>query len=535
MSRLLSSWFRFVSMVLVIVGIAICSTSAQDISDIDMFGDTAQPDTPPADDPLNLDDFGGPDLGADVPPDGTQPQQKTYEEALQEGIALAERGQLAEAIRIFGNILNPQMGGNPNYAPASLELGKVHAELGEYELARQEFEQAAGTGAPFPGVVGEATVELGKVYMEQRLYTDAIESFELAVRNDPFDANALFLRGQAHIRSASSFGVGPGVGELIESAIESLDRAIELEEDNAEAYRERAQAHVYLRKFDKAVEDADKALSLDSESPETIARRAFTYLSRGANERNRYDADLEAAIADLQIALDAFNDYLAIEGDKVKEEFEDADPNLVRPDQVLASKAEVEITIGNELGDDRGFAHYQQAIEDANRLIEFDPDAAVAFYQRGVAQRILGDLRAAIESWDKALELSPRTPEFHLRRGIAWYYLGENRLARRDFEAAEAMFDGRGLFWSGVTYAKEGDFQEAVRLYTAALRLAPDFKPAYNNRGLAFMQLGKYERAARDFAELVRRDPQDRVSLQRRDEALQRQKAAPAAASRYYP
>jgi tetratricopeptide (TPR) repeat protein len=146
----------------------------------------------------------------------------------------------------------------------------------------------------------------------------------------------------------------------------------------------------------------------------------------------------------------------------------------------------------------------------------------------------LGELRAAVDSWDKALELE-RRPDYYLRRGIAWYYLGENQLARRDFEVAEALFDGRGLFWAGVTYAKEGDYHNAVRLYTAALRLAPEFKPAYNNRGLAYMQLGDYARAARDFDELVRRDPQDTVSLQRRDDARRRDQAQPPAPSKYYP
>jgi tetratricopeptide (TPR) repeat protein len=533
--------YRLVAFAFVALGIVISSTAVAqepDLGDLDMFGDTPDAQTPATeDDPLNLDDFGGLQPGAETDTGELQPEQKTYEQALQEGIELAANGNLAEAVGTFNALLNPQAGGNPRFAPAALELAKAYVELGELQLATQYFGQAINDGAPFPGVVAEANIELGTVLLEQGLNADAVESFSQAVQTDPFDAFALFMRGKALIRSATSFAAGPGALEQVEQAIDSLDRAIGLDDGNTEAYRERSRAYSITQQWDKAIADSDQSLQLDPESPETIARRGYTYLYRGANERNRPDADTSAAIADLQVAVEAFDDYLMIEGGKKKEDFEDADPETVRPDEILSAKADAQIVIGNELGREQGSTFYRQSMADARQLIEYDPDSANGYYQLGIAQRLLGDLRAAIESWDDAVERSPGNPEFFLRRGIAWYYLGENRLARRDFEAAEPAFDGRALFWSGVTYAKEGDFNRAVRLYTAALRLAPNFKPAYNNRGLAYMRLGEYARAEREFDELVRLDPDDTVSVERRDQARQRNETAldSGSPSAYYP
>ena len=97
-------------------------------------------------------------------------------------------------------------------------------------------------------------------------------------------------------------------------------------------------------------------------------------------------------------------------------------------------------------------------------------------------------------------------------------------MARQDFEIAVAATAGggdpRAAFWIGATYAEEGDWYQAVRYYTDALRMNPEYKPAYNNRGLAYLQLGLYGRAARDFNHLVRRDRDDNVARKRRDTAI---------------
>ena len=73
----------------------------------------------------------------------------------------------------------------------------------------------------------------------------------------------------------------------------------------------------------------------------------------------------------------------------------------------------------------------------------------------------------------------------------------------------------------GEALMQQGDFVEAERLYTRALRENPFYFPAYNNRGLVSMRLGLFRQAYKDFDLLVRRDPRDHVARERRQVAQQ--------------
>lgn len=48
---------------------------------------------------------------------------------------------------------------------------------------------------------------------------------------------------------------------------------------------------------------------------------------------------------------------------------------------------------------------------------------------------------------------------------------------------------------------------EAIRLYGEAIRLTPDYKEAYHNRGVAYYEINKHFEAVQDFNEALRIDP----------------------------
>ena len=53
----------------------------------------------------------------------------------------------------------------------------------------------------------------------------------------------------------------------------------------------------------------------------------------------------------------------------------------------------------------------------------------------------------------------------------------------------------------GVAWADKGELDKAIKDYTEAIRLDPDFAKAYNNRGHAWQGKGEDNRAKSDFAE----------------------------------
>jgi tetratricopeptide (TPR) repeat protein len=65
------------------------------------------------------------------------------------------------------------------------------------------------------------------------------------------------------------------------------------------------------------------------------------------------------------------------------------------------------------------------------------------------------------------------------------------------------------LFYSGNTKAKEGNYEMAVRDYSKAISLFPDFQEAYNNRGNAFAKLHDIDSAIKDYKKAIDLDPSD--------------------------
>ena len=82
-------------------------------------------------------------------------------------------------------------------------------------------------------------------------------------------------------------------------------------------------------------------------------------------------------------------------------------------------------------------------------------------------------------------------------------------MAISDFESAAHLDAGdpRANLWEGFTYAKLGDYQQALRAYGDAIAASDRFTPAYYNRGLAYMMLGNYKKAIADFNDAIRLEP----------------------------
>jgi len=59
----------------------------------------------------------------------------------------------------------------------------------------------------------------------------------------------------------------------------------------------------------------------------------------------------------------------------------------------------------------------------------------------------------------------------------------------------------------GLAYFNLGQYQRAIKDYNKALRLKPDFTKAYYNRGSAYRHLGKHQRAIEDYDNALRLKP----------------------------
>ena len=68
----------------------------------------------------------------------------------------------------------------------------------------------------------------------------------------------------------------------------------------------------------------------------------------------------------------------------------------------------------------------------------------------------------------------------------------------------------------GMIHAKKREFSNAIRDYTRAIERSPSYTYAYMNRGLAYMNLGRWDQAESDFNAVLRFDPKNESAKQRR-------------------
>jgi tetratricopeptide (TPR) repeat protein len=108
---------------------------------------------------------------------------------------------------------------------------------------------------------------------------------------------------------------------------------------------------------------------------------------------------------------------------------------------------------------------------------------------------------------DKMAEI---TLEHYFRRAYDAYIQGDTDRALKDYTEAirlnpqyAAAYYNRGLCHKVI-----GNYDQAIANYSEVIRLNPHLAVAYNNRGTSYKATGEYNQATRDYSEAIRLNPQ---------------------------
>jgi tetratricopeptide (TPR) repeat protein len=134
-------------------------------------------------------------------------------------------------------------------------------------------------------------------------------------------------------------------------------------------------------------------------------------------------------------------------------------------------------------------------------VIEKEPDASLAYNNRGMTYDELGRFDQAIEDFARAIELAPRDSEAYSNRGMLYEKMGRLDKAIEDFEMAITLNPARPASYNnlGIAYAGAGLVDKAFEQFNKAILLDQDCAMAYNNRGLLYETTGDKGRAAADY------------------------------------
>jgi protein O-GlcNAc transferase len=214
---------------------------------------------------------------------------KALQDEFNRGLAMHQQGRLADAERIYKEILLRQ----PNHFDALHLLGVVAKQTRQTERAVELIRKAIGLNAN----VAVAHSNLGAALLDLKCPTEALASCDKAIALEPDFAMAHNNRGNALLDLKRP-----------QEALASCDRAIVLKPDFAEAYSNRGLALLELKCFAESLVSCDKAIALKPDL-------AVAHNNRGwaLEKLNRYD---EAFIAfDKAFALES--DLTGAEGDRL--------------------------------------------------------------------------------------------------------------------------------------------------------------------------------------------------------------------------
>jgi tetratricopeptide (TPR) repeat protein/serine/threonine protein kinase len=384
---------------------------------------------------------------------------------------------------------------------------------------------------------GRAYVGRGAVSAAKGEYDRALAGYEEAQRHGiqldelkPRLAAAHFERGK---ESALNKDFDSAIADFNEAR--RLDSQLALGQNLAASYVGRADQSVQKKEYDQAVADYDSAAREDS-TLDLKSKRAIALSARGPELAGQ--ADHAKVISDyewrlqlaphLNVRPQLAAAYAARGSDYLqRQEFELAVADLEaaeRYDRKLDLKSKLAAAyIGRadgllqEQDYDRSIAAYRHASElDSQAVIQ--EKLGAAYYQRGCATVGRGISNAAIADFTEAISLLPMHSEAYIARGIAYFqkkrFLKAGEDARHAVELSGSAEANR-LY--GLVLNELKKFAEAERYLSKAIDSGLSSDPlVFEGRGLANHHLGHYDQAIKDYSAAVKLDPKNPAAFRNR-------------------
>ncbi|MDZ8187916.1 MAG: tetratricopeptide repeat protein [Nostoc sp. ChiSLP02] len=162
--------------------------------------------------------------------------------------------------------------------------------------------------------------------------------------------------------------------------------------------------------------------------------------------------------------------------------------------------------------------NYEGAVQDFNRLIELEPQNALAYNKRGDAYYRLGDYEQAQADSSQAISLNPQDANAYYDRGFALYELGKYKEAIADYTKTIELNlqDANAFYGRGLARAQIKDNKGAIADFSKAIAIKHDYTDAYLQRGILHRRLKLRQAAIQDFNTIIKINPSDAKAFYQR-------------------
>jgi tetratricopeptide (TPR) repeat protein len=373
----------------------------------------------------------------------------TLESLRAQAIALHRSGQLAEAERIYTDVLRQ----NPADFDALHLQGVIAHQTGRHTRAVELIGRAIGL---LQDRTAAAHLSLGAALMALSRHREALAKYDAALALKPQQTTAL---------SASAAAL-----RALGRSEEALARASTAlaQQPTAEAYFQQGGALRDLGCFNEAVVSFDQAIAFAPNYVEAHTSRGIALRQLGRNAE---------ALASFDRAL------------------------VLRPDA-----AEIHSNRGNVL---RHLQRLPEALASFERAIALQPGFAMAYSNRGLVLQALRQYEAATASYERALALQPNDVDAHNNLGVLQYELGQPAAAlaswRRALELQPRMDGIHGNLSNALRDLERPE--EALAESELGIRESPSSAVNHCNRGNALFDLGRFAEAIASYDRAIELDP----------------------------
>lgn len=292
--------------------------------------------------------------------------------------------------------------GSSNAAVQAFNEGLTAQRDGDLGTARSKYGEAI-TADP---TLGPAHVALAQVLFDQKQYAAAVESAERALELDTGRAEALRVKYQA-LRALGKKEEAEAVAAELESVEDAVASARRIYNEGGEAYQ--------ARDLETALDKFQQAAELDPSLVEAHHAIATLQLAEGRHEEAARAAETALALGsdDIQTLRVLYDAYQALGR---FDELTEIAPRLAAVDPEFGGAKLVE-----QAAEHWNAGRTDAAVALARQALAIDPGLAKAYYFLGLDHVSKGKNAEAREALQKFLELAPDDPEAATAREMLGY------------------------------------------------------------------------------------------------------------------
>ena len=153
-----------------------------------------------------------------------------------------------------------------------------------------------------------------------------------------------------------------------------------------------------------------------------------------------------------------------------------------------------------------GVVAYQQsdptrALDLIQRAIHINPGHAVAYSNRGNAERALGQAERALASFERCIAMRPDYADAYSNRGLVLRELKRSSDAVASFTTAVSLQPALAPAWSnrGLALRDLGHLEPALEDFNRAISLEANYAEAWYFRAVTLLELGRWKEAKESF------------------------------------